>query len=58
LKNWLNISGKLIEKLVEKNLPAGTYNIEWNASGYSSGVYFYKLNIDNFTDIKKMILIK
>lgn len=53
-----DISGKIVDKLIEKNLPAGTYNVEWNASGYSSGVYFYKLNIDNFTDVKKMILIK
>lgn len=36
----------------------GEVSIDWNASGYSSGVYFYKLSSGNFTDTKKMLLIK
>jgi hypothetical protein len=37
---------------------AGSYNVDFNASELSSGVYFYKLESNEFTDIKKMMLIK
>ena len=37
---------------------AGTVNIEWDASNLASGVYFYKLNAGNFSDTKKMVLLK
>ncbi|HMT30813.1 MAG TPA: hypothetical protein PKD91_16190 [Bacteroidia bacterium] len=36
----------------------GVYKAEWNASGYPSGVYFYRLSAGSFTETKKMILIK
>ncbi len=36
----------------------GTYEAEWDASNYSSGVYFYKLVTAGYTDTKKMVLIK
>jgi len=50
--------GREIETLVNENLNAGTYNVDWNAARYSSGVYFYKLQADEFAEIKKMILVK
>ncbi|NOS83663.1 MAG: T9SS type A sorting domain-containing protein [Ignavibacteria bacterium] len=50
--------GREVETLVNENLNAGTYNADWNASNYSSGVYFYKIQAGNFSEIKKMILIK
>ncbi len=50
--------GREIETLVNKNLNAGTYNAEWNASNQSSGVYFYKLETSEFSEIKKMVLVK
>lgn len=53
-----DFTGKLIETLVNASLSSGTYRVNWNASGYSSGVYFYKLNAGEFTDTKKMILLK
>jgi hypothetical protein len=37
---------------------AGSYEIEWNASNYASGVYFYRIQAGDFTDVKKMVLIK
>ncbi|MBN1210958.1 MAG: T9SS type A sorting domain-containing protein [candidate division Zixibacteria bacterium] len=37
---------------------AGRVDISWNASNRSSGVYFYKLDTDSFTETKKMILLK
>ncbi|MEA1981020.1 MAG: T9SS type A sorting domain-containing protein [candidate division Zixibacteria bacterium] len=37
---------------------AGTVTIEWDASNLASGIYFYKLNAGNFSDTKKMVLLK
>jgi type IX secretion system substrate protein len=61
-----DISGRLVETLVNENLAAGTYEIEWNAANYSSGVYFYKMisgdpslsSGQGFTDSKKMLMVK
>lgn len=50
--------GREVEILVNQQLSAGTYKADWNASNYSSGVYFYKIEAGDFSDIRKMILIK
>ncbi len=50
--------GREVETLVSKDLKAGTYKADWNASKYTSGVYFYKLITENFTETKKAILTK
>jgi hypothetical protein len=42
----------------EPNLPAGTYEADWNAAGFSSGVYFYRLISGEYSEVKKMILVK
>jgi hypothetical protein len=39
-------------------MEAGKYNVDWDGSNYTSGVYFYKLMSDDFVEVKKMILIK
>ncbi|MCI0450447.1 MAG: T9SS type A sorting domain-containing protein [Chlorobi bacterium] len=54
----LNILGQEIEVLVNQQLSTGSYKVDWNASNYPSGVYFYKLEAGDFVDTKKMILIK
>lgn len=53
-----NILGKEIATLVNEELKAGIYEINWNASGYASGIYYYTLVTDNFSETKKMVLIK
>lgn len=53
-----DITGKEVAKLVNEQLSAGTYNADFNASSLSSGAYFYRLETEGFTDIKKMILVK
>ncbi|HRE40326.1 MAG TPA: T9SS type A sorting domain-containing protein [Ignavibacteria bacterium] len=53
-----DISGKFISELVNQNISAGTYEVEFDGSNLSSGIYFYSLISDNFTETKKMMLIK
>ena len=53
-----NTLGKEIATLVSTNLQPGTYKIEFDASGLTSGIYFYTINVNNISDTKKMFLIK
>ena len=53
-----NSLGKEIEILVNQKLKLGSYTVDWNASDYSSGVYFYKLITDEYINVKKMLLVK
>ena len=50
--------GKEVATLVNENLNPGTYNYNFDASGLTSGVYFYKLESDGFVETKRMMLIK
>jgi hypothetical protein len=53
-----NILGKEIATLVNEQLLPGTYEVAFDGSKLSNGVYFYKLSTVNFTDTKRMLLIK
>jgi hypothetical protein len=54
-----DILGKKIEDLVNAVMEPGRYNVKFDASKYSSGIYFYSLSADNtFIDTKKMIILK
>ncbi|MBL8017693.1 MAG: T9SS type A sorting domain-containing protein, partial [Ignavibacteria bacterium] len=53
-----DINGKEISLLVNADLKPGSYEISFDASGLSSGVYFYKISAGSFTDVKKMVLVK
>jgi len=53
-----DINGREITKLIDGSLNAGSYEVEWNASGYTSGVYVYKLIAGSFSETKKMVMIK
>jgi hypothetical protein len=53
-----DLLGNEVEVLVNQNLTAGRYNVDWNASNYSSGIYFYTMKTGSFTDTKRMILVK
>jgi hypothetical protein len=53
-----DITGKEISVIAQNKYPAGTYSIKFDASGLTSGVYFYKILTDKFTEVKKMILLK
>lgn len=53
-----DILGRVVETLVNEQLSAGTYKADWNAANHPSGVYFYKLQTENFSESKRMILVK
>lgn len=50
--------GKEITVLVNEQLQPGAYEISWDASYVTSGIYFYKLVSGDFTETKKMVLLK
>jgi photosystem II stability/assembly factor-like uncharacterized protein len=50
--------GKESITLVNETLNAGSYETGWNASGYSSGIYFYRFTSGDYTETKKMLLVK
>ena len=53
-----DIRGREIATLVNEEKPAGSYQVKFNASGLSSGIYFYRLKAGNFFEVKKLLLLK
>ncbi len=53
-----DISGKEVASLVNTRLNAGTYQINWDAANFSSGIYFCSIQSGSFKDVKRMTLIK
>jgi hypothetical protein len=53
-----DVTGRVIDELVNDVLNAGTYNADWNANNVSSGIYFYRIETIDFSETKKMVLIK
>jgi photosystem II stability/assembly factor-like uncharacterized protein len=56
--NVYDALGRVVATLVNETQSPGTYTVDWNASSNPSGVYFYRLQTNNFTDTKRMVLIK
>ncbi|NNG26584.1 MAG: T9SS type A sorting domain-containing protein, partial [Ignavibacteriaceae bacterium] len=50
--------GNKVKTLVKGNKPIGTFTVDFNATGLTSGIYIYKLEAGNFVETKKMILLK
>ncbi|QQS38197.1 MAG: T9SS type A sorting domain-containing protein [Ignavibacteriales bacterium] len=53
-----DVLGNEVVTLVNENQPAGHYEIQFNAEGLSSGIYYYKLISGSFSETKKLILLK
>lgn len=53
-----DILGEEVATLVKEEMDAGWYSIDFNASGYSTGVYIYRMQAGNYINTKKMILVK
>jgi L-ascorbate metabolism protein UlaG (beta-lactamase superfamily) len=63
ITHYVNLSiynslGQKVVTLVSEVQAAGSYQVQWNASGFSSGVYYYILKTGDFRDIKRMILLR
>ena len=53
-----DVLGRVVKNLVNEVKEAGLYSVDFNASELSSGVYFYKMEVNGFTDVKRMVLVK
>jgi hypothetical protein len=53
-----DVKGRLLEQLVSGVRPSGEQTVQWNAQGYASGIYFYRLEVGSFVQTRKMILLK
>jgi len=56
--NIYNALGSEIAELVNESQGPGNYSVEWEAVGFTSGIYFYVLRSGNFKESKSMILLK
>ena len=53
-----NLVGQVVKTLVSEYQEPGTYSEQFNASELSAGIYLYKLQVNNYTSVKRMTLIK
>lgn len=53
-----DLLGREIQTLINKELKPGTYEVSWDGTNYPSGVYFYRLSTDSYSETKKMVLMK
>jgi hypothetical protein len=53
-----DILGREVDTLINKKLTAGVHQLEYDASRLATGIYFYELSTDNFSQTKKMLLMK
>ncbi len=53
-----DLTGKRVETLVDGRVNSGIHQVTWNAGNRPSGVYFYQLQTDNFTQTRKLMLLK
>ena len=53
-----DVLGREVQTLVNEEKQAGNYEVEFDGTGLPSGVYFYKIESGNFSDTKKIVLLK
>lgn len=53
-----DLQGRMVKTLVKEPQPPGSYQVLFDASNYPSGIYFYRLRTPEYTNIKKMLLLK
>jgi len=53
-----DVLGREVATLLTEEKSAGTYTVQWDASGVSSGVYFYRLKAGDFVQTKRMMVLK
>lgn len=53
-----NMTGQVMETLVDGIVESGYYTVQWNAAGVPSGIYFYSIRTPEFTQVRKCMLMK
>jgi len=53
-----DVLGRKVSTIVNKSLPQGNYEVKWDASELTSGIYFYRMQAGEFVESKKMILLR
>ncbi|MDM7925599.1 MAG: T9SS type A sorting domain-containing protein [bacterium] len=53
-----DVTGREVAVLADRFMPAGSHRLEWNASGFGSGVYFCRIQSGSHTAVRKMVLMK
>lgn len=53
-----DLLGREVTTLVDEQLKPGTYEVDWDGTGFASGVYFYSLVTNDFVETKRMVLVK
>ncbi|HQF44013.1 MAG TPA: T9SS type A sorting domain-containing protein, partial [Ignavibacteriaceae bacterium] len=53
-----DVLGREIKTIVNEQQQPGSYEVKWDASNVSSGIYFYQLKTNDYVDMKKMVLLK
>ena len=56
--NIYNSIGQEVAQLISGELSAGVYTTEWNATGFSSGIYYYQIKAGNLMQTRKLVLLK
>jgi hypothetical protein len=56
--NVYDVRGRFVEALVSENRPQGEHVVEWSANNLASGIYFYRLTVGQFSETRKVILLK
>jgi flagellar hook assembly protein FlgD len=53
-----NLLGQKVATLVNECQQAGHHQVEWDASGFASGVYYYRIEAGEFVAVRKMVLLR
>jgi hypothetical protein len=53
-----NLLGQEVDVLVDREMTAGRQSVEWDAARYASGLYFYRIQAGDFSETKKMLMLK
>ena len=53
-----DILGRLVSQIADLELKPGSYEASWNADNIASGIYFYRIETEQFTAVKKMLYVK
>jgi uncharacterized protein (DUF608 family) len=56
--NLYNVSGQKVAVLVDERQRAGYHSVDFNAAGFASGIYFYRIESNDFSQTKKMVLVR